>query len=201
MILSGAATVFFDLLGGSLAGMKPYLGAFRVSTYLFGAAWIAMLAGFVALTRLLVRSGEEMISPLALAVTVVTTVLGILEVSFVVGVTTWAVGEAASTGVTPDLYTVLADGLLSRVQFTYTVLGFAAQVGFAVALLKTMLVPRWVSTTALVWGLVWLALDPGVFGIPAILLFMPAGIGIALLTTHKPTITTQPPLQEEASHG
>lgn len=201
MIVGGATPAFFDLLAGSLAGIKPYLGIFRFSTYLFGMAWIVQLLGFVALTRLLVRTGDEVISPLALAVTVVVTVLGTLEVGFVVGVTTWAVSEAASTGITPELYTVLSEGLLGRIQFVYTVLGFLSQAAFAVALLKTRLLPRSVSLTALVWALIWLALDPGIVGIPAILLLMPAGIGTALLTTDQPLVTTQPPLQKEAVDG
>ena len=136
---------------------------------------------------------------LSLAAMFVAIVFAILELTFTVGVTTWAVGEASRMGTTPELYEVLNDGLLDRIQFVYTILGFAAQAGFAVALLKTRMLARWIGTTALIWSLIWLALDPGVFGIPAILVFMPAGIGVALLTTRE--TAAQPRRQKEAIHG
>lgn len=201
MVVSGAVPAFFDFLDGSLAGLKPYLPAFRASTYLWVVAWISLLLGSVALTRLLVRSGDDQMAILALAATVVATVLAILEATFTIGVTTWAIEEAASTGTTPQVYTVLDDGLLDKIQFVYTVLGFAGQVGFGAALVKTSLLPRWVAMTALVWALVWLILDPFFLGIPAVLLFMPAGIGVALLLSDRTAVTSQSQHDKETIDG
>lgn len=183
MIGSGAMAAFFDFLGGSPAGLEPHLEVFRFSTYLWAVAWISKLVGFVALSRLLIRSGDEQLAVVSLAVLVIATVLGILEATFTVGVTTWAVEETARTGATPEMYTVLKEGLLDKIQFVYTILGFAAQAGFGAALLKTRLLPPWIGMTAVVWGLVWLVLDSFFLGIPALLLLMPAVIGVALLMT------------------
>lgn len=201
MIGSGALPAFFDFLGGSLAGLKPYLVSFLVSTYVWVAAWISLLLGFVALTRLLVRSGDDQVAILALAATVVATVLAILEATFTVGVTTWAVEEAASTGTTPPMYTVLDDGLFDRIQFVYTILGFAGQAGFGVALLKTSLLARWVGQTTLAWGLVWLVLDSFFLGIPALLLFMPAAIGVTLLMSDETAVPAAIPIRKEETNG
>lgn len=192
MMSSGAVPAFSDFLGGSLSGLKPYLPAFLVSTYLWVAAWIFLLLGFVVLTRLLFLSGDDQVSILALAVTVVATVLAILEATFTAGVTTWAIEEAASTGTTPQMYTVLNDGLFDRIQFVYTVLGFAGQAGFGVALLKTSLLARWVGQTTVVWGLVWLVLDSFFLGIPALLLLMPAWIGATLMMSDETVVALRP---------
>lgn len=188
MIVSGALPAFFDFLGGSLADLEPHLGAFRFSTYLWAVAWISSLLGLVALTRLLILSGDEGLAVLSLAAAVIATVLGILEATFTVGVTTLAVEEAARTGTTPGIYIVLKEGLLDKIQFVYTILGFAAQAGFGAALLKTRLLPSWVGMTAVVWGLFWLVLDSFFLGIPALLLFMPAVIGVALLMTDRTAV-------------
>lgn len=201
MVVSGALPAFFDFLGGSLESLEPHLQAFRFSTYLWALAWVTLLLGFVALTRLLIRYGDEQFAVLSLAPTAIATILGILEAAFSVGVTTWAVEEAARTGATPEIYTVLKDGLLDKIQFAYTILGFAAQAGFGAALLKTRLIPSWAGMTAVVWGLVWLVLDSFFLGIPALLLFMPAVIGVALLTTGGTTVRAQAKMKGEAIHG
>ncbi len=164
------------------------MSAFRFNVYLWAVAWILLVLGFVGLTRLLVNSGGEQLAILALAVTVVATVLAILEAVFTIGLTTWAVKEAARTGITPEIYIVLDDGLFDKIQFVYTVLGFAAQAGFGAALLKSTLLPSWVGQTTLVWGLVWLVADSFFLGIPALLLIMPAVIGVALLNTNRTVI-------------
>lgn len=190
MITSGATPAFFDLLGGSLAGLKPYLWVFRASTYMWAVAWMSLLLGFVALTRLLTRYGDDEIAPMALAATIVAMVLAMLEATFTVGVTTWAVEEAANTGATPEIYTVLEEGLLDKIQFVYTILGFAAQAGFGAALLKTGLLASSVGWTAVVWGSFGLAVDSFYLGIPGLLFFIPAVIGISLLARSRTEVAS-----------
>jgi hypothetical protein len=185
MVASGAVSPFFDFLGGSIAGLEPFLGVFRLNVYLWSVAWISLTLGFVSLTRLLLHWEGKQAAVLALAVTGVVTVLAILEAVFTIGLTTWAVEEAAATGITPEIYTVLDDGLFDKIQFAYTLLGFAAQAGFGVALLKSKLLPSWVGQMTLIWGLVWLVADSFFLGIPALLLIMPAVIGISLLLASR----------------
>jgi hypothetical protein len=199
MVASGALSAFFDFLGGSLAGLEPYLSVFRFNVYLWALAWISLLMGFVGLTRLLVESVGEHAAVLSLAVTVVATVLATLEAVFTVGLTTWSVEEAATAGVTPEIYTVLAGGLFDKIQFAYTVLGFAAQAGFGVALLKSTLLPHWIGRITLIWGLVWLVADSFFFRIPALLLIMPAVIGASLLTNGRTGVTA--PAEREGING
>lgn len=201
LVGSGASNAFFDLLGGSLSGMKPYVSAFRFSTYMWAVTWVTLMLGFVALTPQLERAGDDRVASLSLAVFMLATVLALLEAAFTVGLTVWAIEETAGSGVTPEVYEVLNDGLLGRIQFVYTILGFVAEAGFALSLMKTRLVPRWVGVTALAWSLIWLAIDPGVFGIPALLLFMPAGIGIALLTSDQNMFAMERRLPEETVDG
>lgn len=50
-------------------------------------------------------------------------------------------------------------------------------------------------------GLVWLVLDSFFLGIPALLLFMPAAIGVALLMTDGTTVRAQAQTREEPIHG
>lgn len=92
----------------------PYLFVFRFGTFLYAAAWPSLLLGFAALTVFLVRSGDELMGVLDGAATVVAAGLGILEATFAVGVTTWAVEEAARSGRTPQIYTVLDEGCSTR---------------------------------------------------------------------------------------
>lgn len=179
LVVDGALPAFGAALRrGSLKALAPHVLAFRVSNVLYAAAWVSLLLGFVLLTRSLVRSGEDLFSGVALAATVVATVLGLLEASFGIMVTPWAAQEAANSGVVPVAYTAL-DRWVSAIQAVYIFLGLAAQAGFGASLLRTELLPSWVGQATLVWASAWLMVLG--LGIPAILFVMPAVIGLAVL--------------------
>lgn len=178
---SGALPAFSDFLGGSPGAMAQYLSPLTAGTYLYAAAWTVLLLGSVSLTRLVLRAGDDLIAPMALAATTVATVLGILEATFTIGVTTWAVREAAGGGL-PAIYVVL-ESWTGQMQDVYIVLGLAAQVGFSVKLVRSRLISAWIGWIAGAWALTWLPLRG--LGIPALLFFWPLVIGVALLVSPR----------------
>lgn len=192
LIVSGALPAFSSLLRGSLAELAPHVHAFRWSTFLYATAWLAQLGGFLLLTRVLVRTGDQHLAVVAMALTGVAAVLGILEATFAVEVTTWAAEEAATTGTTPQLYTPL-ENWLDSIQAVYITLGLGAQAGFGSALFTTRVLPTWIGLTTMAWAAFWLV---GFFAaFPAVLFVMPAVIGMALLqpgATHPRHTKPQP---------
>lgn len=181
LVASDAMSAFSQQLRGSLAPMAAHAAAFRWTNGVYAIGWVVELLGFVALARLLVRSGQEMVPLLALAALVVAAILGVLEATFHWSVTTWAAAEAARSGSTPAIYPVLARWV-GTMQVVYLILGFLSLAGFGWAVLQTDLLPSWVGFAMLAWGLGWLGVMAGFgSGVPAVLfVFLPV-IGGALL--------------------
>lgn len=183
VILTGALPAFSARLGGSLAESAPHVATFRTGNLLYAVGWILQLLGFVLLTRLLSRSDDPGLT-LALAATALATILAVLEATFHMGMTTWAAQEAAATGAEPLFYTATRRWV-SAMKLFYLALGLLAQAGYGVALMKTQLVPIWVSKTAVGWGLTWLLLLMVGVGAPVILFIVPCVIGLALLSGQR----------------
>lgn len=180
LILDGAFPAFSALLRGSLEEAEPHAFVFGLGNILWAVAWASLLGGFTLLTHLLGDAGDQYLAKLSLVAMTVATLLALLEATFGFTVTPWAMGEAATTGVTPEIYTVLRRWT-GGMQTVYIVLALGGQAGFAVALLQTGLVPIWVGRFTLIWSLGWLVVLA--LGIPAIALVAPAVIGVALLVT------------------
>lgn len=181
LVANGAMSAFSQQLQGSLAPLAAHAAAFRWSNGTYAIGWVAELLGFVALTRLLMRGGQEAIPVLALAAFTVVTVLGVLEASFHLSLTPWAAAEAARTGSTPAVYTLLLKWV-GAMQDLYLIMGFGSLAAYGWALLNSALVPAWLGYATLGWGLGFLAVMAG-FGwsVPAVLFIYPPVIGGTLL--------------------
>lgn len=184
VIITGALSAFSARLGGSLAESAPHVGTFRSGNLMYATGWIAQFLGFVALTQLLRRSDDGVLVTLALAATALATILAVLDATFHLGMTTWAAQEAASTGAEPVFYTATRRWV-SAMKLLYLALGLSAQAGYGVALMKTRLIPTWVSKTAVAWGVTWLLLLMVGVGAPVILFTVPPMIGAALLSGQR----------------
>lgn len=123
----------------------------------------------------------EQLTVMAYVAVLVAAILGILEASFHMSVTTWAAQEEAYTASLPVVYPALHQWV-GFMQLIYVNLGLLSLAGYGWALLRTGLLPSWVGLAALVWGVGWL-LAFLVMGatIPGVLFIMPAVIGVALL--------------------
>lgn len=185
MIAAGAMGAFSAMLRGSVVEMAPYVTAFRLSNLLYAAAWLCQLLGFGLLSGLLLRQHGGLPALLAFILILVAAILGVLEATFHMSVTSWVAKEAAATGSVPDHYFVMRRWV-SSFQAMHLFLGLLALTGYGWALLRTDLVPAWVGGGAVAWGLLWLvALLLGA-GAPAVLFIMPAVIGVALLRPPGP---------------
>jgi hypothetical protein len=180
MIASGAISAFPAILQGSLAPMGLYISIYRMDNFLYAIGWVLQILGFTLLTKSLIETGSYIIALPAFIMILVAGILGILEASFHMSVTTWAIHQTVETDSEPEFYPALRQWA-GTFQLIYLFLGLVALVGFGGALLKIHLVPTWISITSLVWGVAWLvALLFGV-GIPAVLFIMPTVIGAALI--------------------
>lgn len=138
------------------------------------------MVGFVVLAHLLADAGDRYLAKVSLIAITVAVVLALLEATFGLTVTRWAITEAVANGTTPEIYTVLR-GWTNGLQAVYILFALAAHAGFGAALLQTGLVSSGVSWFTLIWSLGWLFVLA--LGIPAILMIAPAVIGVALLFT------------------
>ena len=186
MAASGALPAFSASLQGSLEQMAPYAVTFRRVNLLYAVGWIVELLGFGLLAHLLLRASDgrlaiEQVAVLALIAMLAAAILGILEASFHMSVTTWAAQEEADTTSLPDVYPALRQWV-GYMQLIYVILGLLSLAGYGWALLGTGLLPPWVGVASLAWGGSWLLVFL-VMGatIPGVLFIMPAVIGIALL--------------------
>ncbi|MDX1469849.1 MAG: hypothetical protein R3258_10970 [Acidimicrobiia bacterium] len=178
MIATGAIRAFGAQLRGSLVEMGPYVRVSGIGNILWAVAWTSLLIGFATLTRVLADAGDQYLAKVSLVVVTVAVVLALLEASFGFTVGQWAIREAADTGVTPEIYTVLR-GWTNGMQGVYIALSLAATAGFGAALLQTGVISPAVSRFAIIWSLAWLLVLA--FGIPALVLVAPAVVGVTLL--------------------
>jgi hypothetical protein len=154
---------------------------FEWSTSLFLSGVIVTALGFALLIRLLWESGERTFSLLALIASLLGLVLLVIYLAFWLGVDPFAAQETARTGVVPDYYLPLTmwTTALFRV---YTALAFSALALAGGALLISQVLPRWLSWTAIVYGLVGLALFAYAHDIPPFVHYLvPIVMGILLL--------------------
>lgn len=178
MIATGAIRAFGAQLRGSLVEMVPYVRVSGIGNILWAVAWTSLLIGSAMLAHVLADAGDQYLARVSLVVIIVAVVLALLEASFGFTVGQWAIREAAATGATPEIYTVLRRWT-NGMQVVYIVLALAATAGFGAALLQTGLVSPAVSRFAIFWSLGWLLVLA--LGIPAIVLIAPAVVGAALL--------------------
>jgi hypothetical protein len=169
---------------------------FQWSTSLFLSGILVTALGFALLTRLLSDSGERTFSYLALIVSLFGTVLIVIYLAFWLGVTPLAGQETASTGVVPAYYEPLTAGTTALFRI-YTVLAFSALALYGGALLVARMLPRWISWTALLYGLAGLGLVAYYHDIaPFVQYLLPIVMGILLLLRWAPQNLRQ---REDAS--
>ena len=163
-------------------GIGEAASAFRTVDVFALPGSILLLLGFGMLTVHMIEAGDWAISILALNLLVVTVVFLTIEGTFHGEVTAWAGQEWARTGTVPEFYEPLRQWVNGSIQLIYMTFGFSSMAGYGWAILRTMVLPRWVGWTTIGWSLAWLMLIlvtqdslPAVFFIPPLL------IGVALL--------------------
>jgi hypothetical protein len=171
------------------------------SLNLFISGFIVTLLGFSLLTRLLWDSGERTYSPLALIASLFGVVLLVIHTAFWLGVAPLAAQETARTGVVPAYYEPL--NLWATVLFrVYTFFAFSALALYGGAVLVARVLPRWLSWTAIIYGLMGLGLFAYAHDIPPFLHYLlPMVMGIMLLLRRNrlPTASHQSRQKEESA--
>jgi hypothetical protein len=155
------------------------------SASLFLSGIVITALGFTLLTRLLWDSEERTCSLLALITSLFGVMLLLIYLASWVGVDPFAAQETARTGIVPDYYLPLTmwTTALFRV---YTVLAFSALALYGGALLVSRVLPRWLSWTALLYGLAGLGLFVFAQDIPPLVHYLlPLVMGILLLRRTK----------------
>jgi hypothetical protein len=151
------------------------------SMSLFICGVIVTALGFALLTRLLWDSGEHSFSSLALIASWFGTVLVVIFLAFRLGVDPLAAQETARTGAVPAYYEPLQRWGTTLFQ-VYTVCASSALALYGGALLVARLLPRWLSWTAIIYGLLVLALFAYAHDLPPFLHYLlPIVVGILLL--------------------
>ena len=190
LFLGAAGLIPRDAQGNFIVNLPPRAALlviaaqttrFEWSTSLLIGGVVITALGFTLLVRLLWDSGERTLSLLALVVLLLGVVLRVIYLAFWLGVNPFAAQETASTGVVPAYYVPLTmwTTALGRV---YTVFAFSALALTGGALLVSQVLPRWLSWTAIVYGLAGLGLFAYALDIPPILHhLLPIVMGILLL--------------------
>jgi hypothetical protein len=152
----------------------------------FFSGVIVTALGFALLTRLIWDSGERTFSSLALLVLWFGVVLMVIYLAFRLGVDPLAAQDTARTGVIPDYYVPMTEW--TRALFrVYTVFSSAALTFYGGALLVSRMLPRWLSWTALIYGLAELVLFAVAGDLPPFLHYLlPIVIGILLFLRRHP---------------
>lgn len=163
-------------------GIGEDAAAFRTVGAFSLAGLTLMLVGFGMFTVHLAETGDRGISIVALNLLVFTFVFAAVEGTFHSEVTAWAGEEWARTGATPEFYEPLRRWMNGPIQLAYMTFGFASMAGYGWAMLRTMVIPRWVGWATIGWSLAWLTVIlvtqdslPAVLFVPQLL------IGVALL--------------------
>jgi hypothetical protein len=165
---------------------------FEWSTSLFLSGVIVTALGFALLIRLLWESGERTFSLLALITSLLGLVLLVIYLAFWLGVDPIAAQETARTGVVPDYYLPLT--MWTTVLFrVYTVLTFSALAFSGGALLVSQVLPRWLSWTAIIYGLAGLGLFAYAHDVaPFVHYLLPIVMGVLLLLPDRRKLNSLP---------
>jgi len=151
------------------------------SMSLFLSGIVITVLGFTLLTRLLWDSEERAFSLLALITSLLGVTLFVIYLAFFVGVWPFAGQETARTGELPGYFLPLAMWTTALFRI-YTVLAFSALALYGGSLLVARVLARWLSWTALLYGLAGLGLFVYVHDIPpAVHYLLPLVMGILLL--------------------
>lgn len=180
MLASGAFSAFSGAIRGEIEKRAPYAGTFRLTTLMFSVSWVLPMLGFGLLTLLLLRKGDEYLSPMAFVLILAASILAILYATFRMVVDQWAAGVAAQTGNVPAIFGALSEWISSFFKIAY-IAHLVAVILYGWALLRTGFLAPWVGQVAIGWSLLWLLGALVGAGAPAIPLLMPAVIGVALL--------------------
>ena len=163
-------------------GIGEDAAAFRTVGAFSLAGLIVMLLGFGIFTVHLTETGDRGISVVALNLLVFTVVFSAIEGSFHSEVTAWAGEEWARTGAAPEFYEPLRQWMNGPIQLAYMTFGFSSLAGYGWAMLRTMVLPRWVGWATIGWSLAWLAVILATQdSLPAVLFVPQLLIGVALL--------------------
>jgi hypothetical protein len=147
----------------------------------FFSGVIVTALGFALLTRVLWGSGERTFSFLGLLALWFGVVLAVIYLAFHLGVDPLAAQETVRTGAVPAYYEPLKGWATTLFQ-VYTVCAFSALALYGGALLVARLLPRWLSWTAISYGLLGLVLFAYAHDVPPFLHYLlPIVIGILLL--------------------
>ena len=163
-------------------GIGEDAAAFRTVGAFSLAGLTLMLIGFGVFTVHLTETGDRGISIIALNLLVVTLVFAAIEGTFHSEVTAWAGEERARTGATPEFYEPLRRWINGPIQLAYMTFGFSSMAGYGWAILRTMVLPRWVGWATIGWSLAWLIVTVATQdSLPAVLFAPQLLIGVALL--------------------
>ena len=132
-----------------------HVGSLRAMSFAWAVPMLLVLAGFIVLATELSEQGSKYIPVLAAVAFTIFTTAWVVEASFHAAVTTWAVGQVERGEPVPELFFQLKRWLNFYLQVIVNPLGLLALFGFAVASLRTAVLPPWASWTLIVYcGLV-----------------------------------------------
>jgi hypothetical protein len=195
LFLLAAGLIPRDTNGHFIVNLPPRAALLVIATQttlwqgslsLFFSGVIVTALGFALLTRLLWDSGERTFSSLALLALWFGVVLMVIYLAFHLGVDPLAAQETARTGAVPAYYEPLKRWAMTLFQ-VYTVSACSALALSGGALLVARLLPRWLSWTAIIYGLAELVLFVVAGDLPPFLHYLlPIVIGSLLLLRRHP---------------
>jgi hypothetical protein len=122
------------------------------------AAHLLSLAGFGALTAILVVSGDAALSVVALVVLTLSVVFVILEGTHHMTVGIWSAERYVEEGIRPE-FTIPVEAWANRsFQTVYYLLGMAGLGLFGAAMVVTGVPARWTGWIGVGWALAWLTI-------------------------------------------
>lgn len=181
IIGSGGFQAYSAGIQGSIVEIAAVANTFRLTNLLYAVSWIVSLLGFGLLTNLLLETSDVPEAVPAFIAILVASILGFLHGTFHMSVEIWAAEEAARTGNIPAFYDALEVwvGSFFRVGYVVHLVGTAV---YGWTIFHTRLLPSWIGRAVVGWSLLWLLAYVMGIGAPGILFFMPALIGVGLLS-------------------
>lgn len=128
------------------------ISSFRVMLITW-ALWGALsLAGFVCLALGLWNKGVNFLLSLSVIGLSLFTFSLLLETSFHLGVTSWAIRETEKGGVVPDIFFMLKKWLNYYMQIMANPLATLSYLFLGISLIKTHSLPAWSCRTLIIWS-------------------------------------------------
>lgn len=216
LFLTAAGMIPRDAQGNYSILMPPRAALLIIAQQMTLAQWDTSLficgvtitaLGFAQLTELLWESKGRVFSHLGLLSALFGAVMVVIALAFSLGVDTLAAQETARMGVVPDYYVPLT-GWTNALFQIYTVAAFLSLMLYGGALFVSRILPRWLSWTAMIYGLAGLGLFAYAQDMPPFVHYLlPMLMGILLLLRgnqtpqHHHTEVETMPAEPPASKG